>query len=346
MSNNWAGTADLVDPHTFKRLKRIDVDPRPRGAHRRDPGRSRRATFYFDSIRTLVGEGHDQYVDDGFTSPDGRVVYFSRPSFADVVAIDLRTGHDPLAHAGRRLPRRPHGAVADGRRLLVSASTGERRRRASTRATGAIVGTHPVGPLPAREQLLARRPADLPREHRHRLHRHRRPVARTRRRASACSRSIDARDPAGARSDRHGRRSSPTPAIPSMSSAVRPMAITPGRALRLLPGLLLLRDRPVRPARRTAWCASLDLPLGAARGLDAHRLPARLGAPRSGHESAAGRKLCVAGTMSGYAAIVTRQTVPLQRVDPASGACPTGRHTSERRALLLRVRRRRRPRRR
>ena len=31
-------------------------------------------------------------MDDGFTSPDGGTVYFSRPSFADVVAIDLRTG--------------------------------------------------------------------------------------------------------------------------------------------------------------------------------------------------------------------------------------------------------------
>jgi len=27
VSNNWAGTADLIDPHTFKRLARIDVVP-------------------------------------------------------------------------------------------------------------------------------------------------------------------------------------------------------------------------------------------------------------------------------------------------------------------------------
>ena len=27
VSNNWAGTADLVDPHAFKRLKRINVIP-------------------------------------------------------------------------------------------------------------------------------------------------------------------------------------------------------------------------------------------------------------------------------------------------------------------------------
>ena len=90
VSNNWAGTADLIDPRTFERLERINVIP---DAEQRiaeihsDPV----ATAFFDLIREVVGEGHNQYVDDGFTSPDGRVVYFSRPSFADVVAIDLKT---------------------------------------------------------------------------------------------------------------------------------------------------------------------------------------------------------------------------------------------------------------
>ena len=27
VSNNWAGSADLVDAHTFKRLKRVNVIP-------------------------------------------------------------------------------------------------------------------------------------------------------------------------------------------------------------------------------------------------------------------------------------------------------------------------------
>src|SRR3712207_9371138 len=39
----------------------------------------------------LVGEGNDQFVDDMFSSPDGRFLYVSRPSFADVVGIDLAT---------------------------------------------------------------------------------------------------------------------------------------------------------------------------------------------------------------------------------------------------------------
>lgn len=91
VSNNWAGTADLVDPNRFKRLKRINVIPdraRRVAQIKLDPTE----LFYYGSIRELVGEGHNQYVDDGFTAPDGRTVYFSRPSFKDVVAIDLRTG--------------------------------------------------------------------------------------------------------------------------------------------------------------------------------------------------------------------------------------------------------------
>src|ERR1700754_3464461 len=122
VSNNWAGTADLIHPHSFKRLKRLDVipDKAERVAEiQADPV----AKFYYDNIRALVGEGHDQYVDDGFTSRDGRTVYFSRPSFADVVAIDLRSGRIRWrTHVDGY--RADHMAIsADGRRLLVSAST-------------------------------------------------------------------------------------------------------------------------------------------------------------------------------------------------------------------------------
>src|SRR3954468_10385061 len=80
VSNNWAGTADLIDPHTFKRLKRLDVVP-DKAARIAEIEADPAAKFIYDNIRTLIGEGHDQYVDDGFTSPDGKVVYFSRPSF-------------------------------------------------------------------------------------------------------------------------------------------------------------------------------------------------------------------------------------------------------------------------
>src|SRR5918995_6888095 len=146
VSNNWEGTANLVNPHNFKVRKTINVipDAAERIAEiQADPT----ATLYFDIIRNLIGEGHNQYVDDGFTSPDGRFVYFSRPSFADVVAIDLKTGR--IAWRTRIDGyRADHMALSeDGRRLLVSASTANVIDVIDTR-NGAITARIPSGDSP------------------------------------------------------------------------------------------------------------------------------------------------------------------------------------------------------
>src|SRR5215217_1932956 len=91
VGNNWAGTADIVEPRRFKPLKRINIIPdiQERMAEiQSSPDR----LAYFNAIRQLVGEGHDQSVDDAFTSRDGRRIFVSRPSLADVVAIRVRDG--------------------------------------------------------------------------------------------------------------------------------------------------------------------------------------------------------------------------------------------------------------
>jgi hypothetical protein len=90
VGNNWDGTADIVDPHALKVLTRLNIVPdlAERMAEiAADPA----ATGFFAGVNLLIGEGHDQYVDDAFTSPDGRRLYVSRPSLADVVAFDLGT---------------------------------------------------------------------------------------------------------------------------------------------------------------------------------------------------------------------------------------------------------------
>src|SRR5206468_11787288 len=90
VGNNWDGTADVINPSSFKRIARLNIipDKEERLAEiQGDPV----ALGYFLGIRQLVGEGHDQYVDDMFSSPDGRSLYVSRPSFADVVAFYLAT---------------------------------------------------------------------------------------------------------------------------------------------------------------------------------------------------------------------------------------------------------------
>ena len=123
ISNNWDGTIDFADARTFEVLERIDVIPdrEERMAEiMMDPER----LGFFLAIRELIGEGHDQFVDDAFLSPDGRRIYVSRPSFADVVAINLKTEQIAwrTAVAGQRAD---HMAISeDGSEVIVSASTG------------------------------------------------------------------------------------------------------------------------------------------------------------------------------------------------------------------------------
>ena len=118
VGNNWDGTADLVDPRRFTRLTRINVVPdlAERMAEiQADPVRY----GYFLAIRQEIGEGHDQLVDDAFTSLDGRYLYVSRPSLADVVAISLKT-HQIVWRTRVEGNRSDHMALSpDGTRLLV-----------------------------------------------------------------------------------------------------------------------------------------------------------------------------------------------------------------------------------
>jgi DNA-binding beta-propeller fold protein YncE len=146
VSNNWTGTADFVDPNRFKVLFRLNIVP-DLDARVAEIGAAPDRQAYFLAIRQLVGEGHDQLVDDSFTSPNGRFLYVSRPSLADVVAIDLKTRKIVW-----RVPvmgyRADHMAISrNGRRLLVSASTANVVHEIDT-TKGKIVGTFPSGDSP------------------------------------------------------------------------------------------------------------------------------------------------------------------------------------------------------
>src|SRR3954447_25126672 len=146
VGNNWDGTADVIDPTRFKRLTRLNIIP-DRDQRMAEIQSSPDRMGYFLAIRQAVGEGHDQFVDDAFTSHDGRFLYVSRPSFADVVAINLKT-----RKIAWRTPvegyRADHMAISpDGKTLLVSASTA-RKVHAIDTATGRIVGGFPSGDQP------------------------------------------------------------------------------------------------------------------------------------------------------------------------------------------------------
>jgi hypothetical protein len=146
VGNNWDGTADVIQPWRYKRLARLNIIP-DRDERMAEISANPDRMGYFLAIRQLVGEGHDQFVDDAFTSKDGRFLYVSRPSFADVVAINLRT-----RNIAWRTPvegyRADHMAISpDGRTLLVSASTANKVHAIDTK-TGRIVGGFESGDQP------------------------------------------------------------------------------------------------------------------------------------------------------------------------------------------------------
>ncbi|MDI6908398.1 serine/threonine protein kinase [Nocardioides sp.] len=146
VGNNWDGTADILDPDTFERLGRIDIVPDKNERIQEiatDPYRF----AYFLAIRALIGEGHDQYVDDMYSSNDGRLLIVSRPSFADVVAIDLGS-KEIVWRFQVDGARSDHMAMSpDGRRVVVSASTGNVVHVLRV-ADGVEVGRFPSGGSP------------------------------------------------------------------------------------------------------------------------------------------------------------------------------------------------------
>jgi YVTN family beta-propeller protein len=130
VGNNWAGTATVVDENTFEVLKAgVNLVP-DKKQELRDITLSPTRLALFMLVRTLPGEGHDQFVDDMFTTPDGKHLAVSRPSLSDIVWIDIAkatstSGADSITREQSMDGyRTDHMAVSpDGRRLLVSDST-------------------------------------------------------------------------------------------------------------------------------------------------------------------------------------------------------------------------------
>lgn len=146
VGNNWDGTADIFDARTFQKITRLNIVP-DRADRLAEIKSSPLRWAKFQLIRKLVGEGHDQLVDDMFTSHDGRFLYVSRPSFADVVAIDVQTG-SILWRTKIEGDRADHAALSpDGKTFLVSASTA-RKVHAIDTATGRITGEFESGDQP------------------------------------------------------------------------------------------------------------------------------------------------------------------------------------------------------
>ena len=307
VSNNWDGTADFIDTRTFKRVKRLNIIPD--AAEREEEIRSSPDDLgYFLAIQQLVGEGNHQYVDDSFTSPDGRYLYVSRPSFADVVAFDLKT--DKIVWRVQvEGNRADHMAISrNGRRLLVSASTARQVHEIDTRR-GKITRSFASGDQPHENNYSADgrtifhasigtvyTPTDDPAMDETKGDRWFQVVDN---RTFKIKKRIDM----GQKLEEAG--------YPDQSSAVRPMALAPGERYLYF--------------QVSFMHGFVEYDLRKDKVLRVKELPDRSGATReeylldSAHHglamNPAGTKLCAAGTMSDYGAIVVRKTFKHRIID-------------------------------
>jgi len=308
VGNNWDGTADVIDPHTFRRITRLNIIP-DKDERMAEIEASPDRLAFFLAIRQFVGEGHDQFVDDMFSSHDGRFLYVSRPSFADVVAFDLRTRRIVWRTAVEGY-RSDHMAISpDGTRLVVSASTA-RKAHVIDAQSGRIVGSFESGDSPhennfSRDGSLVFHasigtvytPLDQP--------------AFDTTKGDRWFQIVDANSLQVLRRVDMGQKLEEA-GYPDMSSAVRPMAFSPDERylyfqVSFFHGFveydLYPPDGP--PDGRVLRLAHLPTTAETPPNREDYVLD-------SAHHGLSmnpeGTKLCAAGTMDGYAAIVDRTT--------------------------------------
>ncbi|WP_034586414.1 MULTISPECIES: YncE family protein [Acinetobacter] len=124
VGNNWDGTVTVIKPSgNFEKIGVINMIP-DRKERLLEIHLNPIKLIAYTYIQATAGEGNDQLVDDMYSTPDGQSVVASRPSFADVVSINIKTGK-----INWRKPvegfRADHMAVSpDGQRIAVSASSG------------------------------------------------------------------------------------------------------------------------------------------------------------------------------------------------------------------------------
>jgi YVTN family beta-propeller protein len=303
VGNNWDGTADVIDVSDYRRLRRVNVIPdrdQRMAEINADPVR----WIVFQFIRNSIGEGNDQFVDDMYASADGTEIYVSRPSFGDVVAINVGTGQIRWRTRVSGY-RADHMTISpDGTRLVVSASTANVAHSIDT-ATGEIIADIPTGDQP-HENTYSRDGGRIFNAS-----------------IGTVYTALDEPWLDWTKGDRYLQIvDAPTLRVlhririneklaefgmRDMSASVRPMALSPDERFLYLQvsffhGFVeydLAADRVTRVAR---------LPLSA----EAQRLRRDQYILDSAHHGIAvsgdGTKLCVAGTMSNYAAIVARDT--------------------------------------
>jgi YVTN family beta-propeller protein len=302
VGNNWDGTADVIYPRAhYKRVARINIVP-DLDERMLEIATNPDKLGYFLAIRELIGEGHDQLVDDMYSTPDGKLLIVSRPSLADVVGINFKTGK-----IAWRFPmtgyRSDHmGLSPDGRRVAVSDSTANIVHVLDTQ-TGREIGTFPSGDSP-HENTYSKDGKRIYHASIGRVYTPTDDPAADTSKGERWFEIVDAKSLKVLKKIDMGKKLDEA-GYPNMSPAVRPMALAPHEHWVYF--------------QVSFFHGFVEYNLDRNRVRRVVPLPTRTDVPReqylldSAHHGIAmngrGNKLCVAGTMDDYAAIVKRRSM-------------------------------------
>jgi hypothetical protein len=155
VGNNWEGTADVLrfrppegpgETGRFTRIARLNIIPDKAEREFEIFTNPVRLAFFL-AIRQVVGEGNDQFVDDMYSTSDGRLLVVSRPSYADVIGLEVATGRIVWRFPMEGQRSDHMGVSPDGKHVAVSDSTANKVHILEM-ATGRKVGEFPSGDSP------------------------------------------------------------------------------------------------------------------------------------------------------------------------------------------------------
>jgi YVTN family beta-propeller protein len=142
VGNNNAGTVSFVDAHTFQRLFDFNIVP---DLQQRLAAMTVAERISYELVKLQMGG--DKFVDDIAVSPDGRTMYVSRSNLDDAAAFDIKT-RQLLWRTRLEGIRADHLALSpDGSRLVISAVTAKKVHAIDT-STGRITGSFATGDFP------------------------------------------------------------------------------------------------------------------------------------------------------------------------------------------------------
>ena len=141
IGNSAEGTVTFLEGHTFANLGSLDVIP---DLKQRLDSMNPIERAGYEVVKSRLG---DKFADDMYVSPDGRTLYVSRANLTDVAAFDIASGRQVWRFKVSGF-HADHMAISpDGTRLVVSATT-TNEAQVIDAGTGRQVGRFATGSYP------------------------------------------------------------------------------------------------------------------------------------------------------------------------------------------------------